>query len=46
MRKILIVRPDGIGDFIIFSAVLEYYAKFCSEYRIDLLCYPKVKELI
>lgn len=45
MRKVLIVRPDGIGDFIIFSAVLEEYVKLYPKHKIDLLCQSKVKEL-
>lgn len=46
MKRILIVRPDGIGDFIIFSAVLEEYAKLYPGYKIDLLCWTRVKELV
>ncbi len=45
MKRILIVRPDGIGDFIIFSAVLEEYVKLYPGYSIDLLCHPYVEEL-
>ena len=45
MKRILIVRPDAIGDFIIFSAVLEEYEKLYQGYKIDLLCWPRVKEL-
>lgn len=46
MKRLLIVRLDAIGDFIIFSAVLQEYARIYSEYQIDLLCSPSVKELI
>lgn len=45
-KRLLIVRPDSIGDFIIFSAVLEEYVKMYPEHKIDLLCQPKVKELV
>ena len=45
MKRILLVRPDGIGDFIIFSAVAEEYHKVFPEYRIDILCSPVVREL-
>ena len=45
-EKILIVRPDGIGDFVIFSAVLEHYAELYNDYKIDLLCLPQTKELV
>ncbi len=44
MRRILIVRPDGIGDFMIFTAVLDAYRKVFAGYALDLLCHPKVVE--
>ncbi|MBF0331751.1 MAG: glycosyltransferase family 9 protein [Candidatus Omnitrophica bacterium] len=46
MKRLLIVRPDGIGDFIIFSAVLERYQKAFPDHQIDLLCDVSVKELV
>lgn len=45
MKRIIIIRPDGIGDFVIFSAVLEKYKELYPEYKIDLLCHPYVKDL-
>ena len=45
MKRILIIRPDNIGDFVIFSGVLKYYKSFFLEYKIDLLCSDTVKEL-
>ncbi|MFX0141342.1 MAG: glycosyltransferase family 9 protein [Candidatus Hodarchaeota archaeon] len=45
MNKTLIVRTDGIGDFIIFTAVLEAYANLFPGYKLDLLCQSQVKEL-
>lgn len=46
INRILIVRPDAIGDFVIFSAVLNEYGKLFKDSKIDLLCHPKVKELV
>jgi ADP-heptose:LPS heptosyltransferase len=46
MKRILIVRPDGIGDFVIFSAVLEKYKEFYAGYQIDILCHPNVRDLV
>ena len=46
MKRLLIVRPDGIGDFIIFSGVLEEYARQYPDYQIDLLCDYVVKDLV
>ena len=45
MKRVLILRPDGIGDFIIFSGVLEEYSKLYGDYEIHLICHPKVREL-
>jgi ADP-heptose:LPS heptosyltransferase len=45
MKKLLIVRPDGIGDFVIFSGVLEEYRRVFREYEIHLLCHPTVHGL-
>lgn len=46
MKRLLIVRPDGIGDFVIFSAVLEEYTKLYPDSKIDLLCLPRTKGLV
>lgn len=45
MKRILIVRPDAIGDFVIFSAVLDEYAALYKNYKIDLLCDITIKDL-
>ncbi|MEI6437337.1 MAG: glycosyltransferase family 9 protein [Candidatus Omnitrophota bacterium] len=45
MKKVLIVKPDGIGDFVIFSAVLAEYARLYKDSQLDLLCHPNVKLL-
>ena len=37
-KRILIVRTDGIGDFVIFTAVLEEYLKIFPDHQIDLIC--------
>lgn len=44
-KKLLIVRPDGIGDFLLFCAVLEAYHAFYRDHQIDLMCSPAVREL-
>ena len=46
MKRILIVRPDGIGDFIIFSAVIENLSGLFPGYSLDLLCHPKSADLV
>ena len=45
MKKLLIVRPEGIGDFIIFSAVLEEYTRVFKDFEIHVLCRPSTVEL-
>jgi ADP-heptose:LPS heptosyltransferase len=45
MKKILIVRPDGIGDFVLFTAVIEKYKELYSDYEIDILCHSKTIDL-
>ena len=45
MKTVLIVKLDSIGDFIIFTAVIEEYAKLYKGCKIDFLCRPYVKEL-
>ncbi|MBU0979721.1 MAG: glycosyltransferase family 9 protein [Nanoarchaeota archaeon] len=46
MKTILIIRPDHIGDFIIFTAVLKYYKLHFSDYKIDILCNKCNKDLV
>jgi len=46
VKRLLIIRPDGIGDFIIFSAVLEKYTEAYPGYRIDILCDRSVRSLV
>ncbi len=46
MKKILIFRPDGIGDFVVFSAVLDEYRRLFPDATIDLLCPPRVKVMV
>ena len=43
--KVLIVRPDAVGDFVIFSGVLHYFRKLYSNARISLLVQKNVAEL-
>lgn len=45
MKRILILRPDRIGDFVIFSGVLKYYHEVFSDYKIDIICHESVKDL-
>ena len=45
MKKILIVRPDRIGDFLIFSSILKYYRDLFKDFEIHLLVIPLVKPL-
>ena len=45
MKRILIIRPDNLGDFVIFSGVLKYYADLFKDYKIDLICKDNVVEL-
>ena len=45
MKKLLIVRPEGIGDFIIFSAVLEEYTRVFTDFEIHVLCQESTVEL-
>jgi len=44
-RKLLIIRIDAIGDFIIFSPMLKYYRKLYPNYKITLLINEINKEL-
>ncbi len=45
MKSLLIVRPDNIGDFLIFSGTLKYYAQLYSNYSIDIVCKDSVVDL-
>ncbi|MBU1863196.1 MAG: glycosyltransferase family 9 protein [Candidatus Omnitrophica bacterium] len=44
-KKLLLVRTDGIGDFIIFSPMLKYYRELFSGYDIHLVVIPLVVSL-
>jgi len=44
-RKVLIVRPDSIGDFVIFSGVLQYFRQLYSNAHISLLVQKHIAEL-
>jgi len=44
-RKLLIVRIDAIGDFIIFSPMLKYYRMLYPDYHISLLVNVLVLDL-
>jgi heptosyltransferase-3 len=44
-KKLLIVRIDGIGDFILFSPMLAYYRELYKEYEITLLVNTMNREL-
>jgi len=45
VSKILIIRPDRIGDFVIFSSALKYYRQLFKDYQIHLLVIPQVKPI-
>lgn len=45
-KKILIVKPDAIGDFIIFSKFLNCYIELYREYDIDIAINKINEELI
>ncbi|MBN2590858.1 MAG: glycosyltransferase [Sedimentisphaerales bacterium] len=44
-QKILIVRPDAIGDYIIFSSSLKYFKKLYPDARIHILVQKRIAEL-
>jgi len=44
-KKLLLIRIDAIGDFIIFSPMLKYYKKLYPNYPITLLVNKVNKEL-
>ena len=45
IRKLLIIRIDGIGDFILFSPMLKYYRMLYKNYHISLLVNKLVVDL-
>ncbi|MBU1863541.1 MAG: hypothetical protein KKH94_07770 [Candidatus Omnitrophica bacterium] len=45
IRKILIVRPDSIGDYILFSGFLKYIREAYRDYFISILLQEHVAEL-
>jgi len=45
LKKILIIRSDEIGDFMIFSSLLEHYANLFKGYQIHLLCQSNIADL-
>jgi len=44
-RKVLIVRPDSIGDFVIFSGILEHFREIYKDSRIHILVQEHIAEL-
>lgn len=44
-KTLLIVRTDGIGDFVFFSRYLECLRKHFSDHKICLVCRPETAEL-
>jgi glycosyltransferase involved in cell wall biosynthesis/radical SAM superfamily enzyme YgiQ (UPF0313 family)/ADP-heptose:LPS heptosyltransferase/ubiquinone/menaquinone biosynthesis C-methylase UbiE len=44
-KKVLIVRPDAIGDFVIFSGVIEHFRKLYAGARIYAVVQEHVAEL-
>ncbi|GEM_PF-593434 len=44
-KKLLIVRPDNIGDFIIFSPTLKYLRSIYRDYEMTFLGNQKVSEV-
>jgi glycosyltransferase involved in cell wall biosynthesis/ADP-heptose:LPS heptosyltransferase/2-polyprenyl-3-methyl-5-hydroxy-6-metoxy-1,4-benzoquinol methylase len=45
IRKVLIVRSDSIGDFIIFSGTLKYFKKLYPQARITLVVSDTVTDM-
>lgn len=45
MRRILFIRPDRIGDFVIFSGVVQYYQMLFPDYVFHIVCLDIVKDL-
>ncbi|MHC4644170.1 MAG: glycosyltransferase [Planctomycetota bacterium] len=44
-KKILIVRPDAIGDFVIFSGVLKHFRDLYQDAKISILTQEHIGEL-
>ena len=44
-KKILIVRADNVGDFIVFSAALKYIRSMYKDYEISFLNNENVREM-
>jgi len=44
-KKILIVRPDSIGDFVIFSGVLKHFRDLYKDAKISVLTQQHIAEL-
>ena len=43
--KVLVIRLDRIGDFVIFTAVLKYFRRIYPNAQITFVCSPPVAEL-
>ena len=44
-KKILIIRPDAIGDFVIFSGVLKHFRDLYKDAKISVLVQEHIAEL-
>jgi glycosyltransferase involved in cell wall biosynthesis/ADP-heptose:LPS heptosyltransferase/predicted O-methyltransferase YrrM len=44
-RNVLLVRPDSIGDFVIFSGILEHFRQISKDSRIHILVQEHIAEL-
>ena len=44
-KKLLIIKPDSIGDFVIFSGYLKYIRKYFSDYEILMVVRNTVKDI-
>jgi ADP-heptose:LPS heptosyltransferase len=45
-KKILILRPDGIGDFVLFSGMIKHIKEHYNECDITIACEPTVIPLL
>jgi len=45
-KRILLFKPDGIGDFILWSAVFQELDRRCSNAKITILCCAPTGELV
>ncbi len=45
MKKVLLIRLDKIGDFVLFTGALPGYRRLYPGHRLDLVCSPAVAEL-